>query len=134
MHSTIKKFIPGIAWFFLVNILLFLPGNDLPSAYGWMETVYFDKWVHAGLFGILFLLFIFPLRKSPMQIKQKHTFIIWVFAGCIFWGLCTEIIQYYFTKGRSFDMTDWLADIAGISTAYFIQKKFLKKPVENKIY
>ena len=52
----IKRFIPGIAWFFVVLVLLCLPGKDIPGT-SWLDKIFFDKWVHAGIFGLLALLF-----------------------------------------------------------------------------
>ncbi|MEO6818441.1 MAG: hypothetical protein ABI204_01845 [Ginsengibacter sp.] len=33
---SIKKFMPGIAWFFIVAILVFMPGDDVPDV-GWIH-------------------------------------------------------------------------------------------------
>ena len=109
-----KNFIPGIAWFFLVLILICLPGDDLPKADDWMDAIYFDKWVHAGLFSVLAFLFMMPVCKSNYSINIKWAFVIKIaFALCI-WGITTELIQKFFIHGRSFDLLDWVADSAGI--------------------
>ena len=73
---SIKKFIPGIAWFFLVLILICLPGDDLPKTDDWMSAIYFDKWVHIGLFSILAFLFMMPICKSALTLKSKWEIVI----------------------------------------------------------
>ncbi len=49
---SFKKFIPGIAWFFIVLVLMVLPGNELPET-DWLNINYFDKIMHAVVFAFL---------------------------------------------------------------------------------
>jgi VanZ like family len=120
------KFIPGIAWFFVVLVLLFMPGNDMPSN-DWLNTffdkIYFDKWVHAGIFGLLALLFMLPFAHSPMEQKEKLQYFIRIAIATSIWGLTSEFIQKYWATGRSFDLIDWGADSLGALTSYIICKK-----------
>ncbi len=107
-----RKFLPGIAWFFIVLVLTCLPGNDIPKI-GWLENLNFDKWVHAGMFGGLTFLFSFPFFKSGFSnIERLHYFIRIAIAASI-WGLTIEFIQKYFVINRDFDLLDWAADSAG---------------------
>ena len=124
--SPIKKFIPGIAWFFLVLILICVPGSKIPTVETWLNDIYFDKWIHAGMFAMLTFLFIYPVTKLslPGQVK-KNTSLKIAIAACI-WGLTTEFIQKFFIPGRSFDIFDWAADSFGILSAYiFCYTKYL---------
>ena len=125
-QPVIKKFTPAIAWFFLVLVLLTLPGSDFPTLDTWLNDIYFDKWVHAGLFGMLTLLFIYPVKKLSLSHPAKiNTSIKIAIAACI-WGLTTEFIQKYFIPQRSFDLLDWAADSFGILIAWiFCYKKYL---------
>ncbi len=113
---TFKHFLPGIAWFFFVLILLLIPGSEFPETDNWLKKIYFDKWVHAGLFGILSFLFMYPfrLRKNPGSIM-----IIVVILTSL-WGLATEFLQESLVKGRSFELMDWAADTAGSIIAAII--------------
>ena len=122
-----KKFIPGIAWFFVVLILVCLPGDDLPKADDWMDTIFFDKWVHVGLFSVLTFLFIMPYSKSKLPTKNKWIAVIKIALSVCIWGLTTEFIQKYFIPGRSFDLLDWAADSTGILLALYITWKFYLK-------
>ena len=129
-QSVIKKFIPGIAWFFLVLILLCLPGSDMPEIESWLsaflDAIYFDKWVHAGLFCVLTFLFIYPVTKLTLPVAiKKNTAIKIAIAACI-WGITTEFMQKFFIPQRDFDLLDWAADSFGILIAYiFCYKKYL---------
>ena len=126
-RASMKKFIPGIAWFFLVLFLICLPGTDIPKVATWLNDIYFDKWVHIGLFCLLTFLFIYPLRGLNLTLAvQKNTAIKIAIAVCI-WALATEFIQKYFVPDRSFDLYDWAADSFGILIAFiWCWKKYLK--------
>jgi VanZ family protein len=126
---TSKKYIPGIAWFFLVLVLLCLPGSEFPKAkIPFLELIFFDKWVHLSLFCILAFLWMMPFAKSNIdpQIKMQMVTKI-LFATCV-WGLATEFIQKYFIPFRSYDLWDWVADSTGAFVAWFYwRRKLLQK-------
>lgn len=115
-----KKFIPGIAWFFLVLILICIPGNQLPKTGDWMDVVYFDKWVHSSLFGILTFLWIKPYAIATLPLNQQLNIFIKIALAVSVWGLTTEFIQKYFIPFRSFDWWDWAADSLGALLAFIV--------------
>ena len=118
-QTTIKfrfiSFLPGIALFVLIYVLLTLPGNDFPKN-PFLELIHFDKWVHIGLFAGLVFLFCYPLMVK-YHYKKSVYFIIVILA--IVYGVGMEYVQKYFTVDRSFDITDMLADAAGSIIGYF---------------
>ena len=118
-----KKFIPGIAWFFLVTFLLCLPGSDIPTVGGWANEIYFDKWVHIGLFTVLAFLFMRPAVRSSWATKQKWHYCIKIAIAASLWGITSEVIQKYFIPGRTFDLFDWAADSLGALIALLFCKK-----------
>ena len=125
----IKRFIPGIVWFILVLVLICLPQHNIPELNEWsvfLEKIYFDKWVHAGMFGMLAFLFIFPFGKSTIPSTTKWKYFIWISIIVSFWGLTTEIIQLII-PGRSFELLDWAADSFGALIALIISKKNILK-------
>jgi VanZ family protein len=119
-----KKFIPGIAWFFIVLFLLCLPGQDIPSTNAFLERIFFDKWVHAGVFGLLAALFMAPVFASGLSLKRKQIYTIAILILIIFWGLATEFIQEAFVEGRTSDMFDWMSDSLGATLGYFFTRHF----------
>ena len=124
---SFKKFIPGIAWFFLVLVLICLPGDDLPKTNDWMAAIFFDKWVHAGLFSVLSFLFMMPYCTSKISFKNKWTSVIKIAFAASVWGLTTEFIQKFFIPGRAFDLLDWAADSGGVILAVIVCWKFFTK-------
>ena len=126
-RSVFKKFIPGIAWFFLILVLICLPGSKIPTVETWLNDIYFDKWVHTGLFAGLVFLFIYPVAKLPLTLNVKKNLAIKIAIAACIWGLTTEFIQKFFIPDRSFDLYDLAADSFGIITAYtWCRVKYLK--------
>ncbi|MEP7144899.1 MAG: VanZ family protein [Ferruginibacter sp.] len=125
---SISKFIPAIAWFFVVLILICMPGKDIPSTH-WLDKIYFDKCVHTGIFGLLALLFMLPVALSPVKHKEKIQYFIVIAIATSIWGLTTEFIQKYWVPGRSFDLFDWAADSLGAFIAFIICRKRYSKPL-----
>ena len=119
---SIIKFIPGIAWFFVVLVLICTPGEDIPSS-SLFDLLYFDKWVHTGVFGLLALLFMLPIGVSLMTNTEKLNYFIRIAIAASLWGLTTEYIQKYWIAGRSFDLFDWAADSLGAFAAFIICRK-----------
>jgi VanZ family protein len=128
---TIKSFLPGIAWFFVVLVLICLPGDDIPSPKGWFEwmnLIQFDKIVHSGIFAVLTFLFILPIARSGFSQQDKWHFFLKIALACCIWGLTTELIQKFFIPSRRFDLVDWTADSIGVLIALlFCRKVFLKR-------
>jgi len=124
---TFKRFLPGIAWFFLVLVLICLPGSDLPTVNDWLGRLYFDKWVHTGLFAVLGFLFMLPFLRSPLETSVKKQYLLKVFLATLTWGLATELIQKYFISGRQFDWFDLAADSLGaVAALLFSHWRFLR--------
>jgi VanZ family protein len=128
MNISFKKFIPGIAWFFIVSYLLCLPGNEVPEISWTNQIPFFDKGVHAVLFGGLTLFFCWPFYKSSFNTKERVRYFIKIALSASISGLAFEFIQKYFIPGRDYDLMDWVADTAGVLIAYwFCRRMFIKK-------
>lgn len=123
----LKKFIPGIAWFFIVLFLMCIPGNDLPRVDDWLHRIYFDKWIHTGVFGLLCILFCMPFNRSVVSIQKRIQYFIVIALITSLYGLITELIQKYWIPGRSYDLLDWAADSLGaVIGLFFSRQKFRK--------
>lgn len=118
--------LPGVAWFFLVLVLMCLPGDEFPKE-DWMEKIYLDKVIHTGVFGVLAFLFIWPAVHAATSTARLKGLSILVVACVSIFGLIIEFIQLYFIRGRSFDILDWVADTAGAVMAGFFALYIFKK-------
>lgn len=129
--TTLRKFMPGIAWFFILLFLLCMPAQDLPKSGDWLEKIFFDKWIHTGLFGFLAFLFLAPVYTASLTPANKWLWTITITTVISAWGLTTEFIQHYVISGRSFDKYDWVADTVGAILAIFITKYILEAKTET---
>lgn len=121
---AIIKFIPGIAWFLFVLVLICLPGEDVPEEPGWLQIPDFDKLVHAALFGGIVFWFCMPFKKSAITKPAKINLFLKITIATVVWGIMTEFLQKFFIEGRQFDLVDWAADSAGAIIAFFVSRKF----------
>lgn len=123
-----KQFIPGIAWFFVILILISMPGEDIPQPRGWWEWVnliHIDKIVHMGIFAVQVFLFNIAFARSAWSRRQKAIAFLYVLAIGIAWGLGTELIQRYFIESRTFDLVDWTADSIGCLLGFLCSRWLL---------
>jgi len=96
-----------------------LPGDDLPPT-DWFHIIFLDKWLHAGVFGLLVFLFCLPFYQSFFSRRERKYYFIKIALIASIWGLIIEFIQKFFVHGRSFDLLDWAADSAGALLGFFI--------------
>jgi VanZ family protein len=99
-----------------------MPGRDVPKI-KWLNGIYFDKWVHAGMFGLLTFLLCWPFNKSGYSRQKKLHYFIKIAIACSLWGLTIEFIQKFYVPGRDFELLDWAADSGGALIALFISMK-----------
>lgn len=123
---AIKNFIPGIAWFLLVLLLICIPGKDLPKS-EFFEILSFDKMIHVALFGGIVFLFCMPFKKTDKSQKDRTVLYLKIAVATCIWGITTELIQKYFVIGRQFDWYDWLADSIGAIAAYLVSLFFFAR-------
>jgi hypothetical protein len=96
----------AVTWLLIMTFLFFLPGSALPKE-AWLEEIYFDKWVHVGLFAVLIFLW-----RSAFGLNTSYYNGILLFAAVLY-GLSVEFIQLNWVPNRSFDLFDLLADTIG---------------------
>ncbi len=120
-------FIPAIIWFIIVTILLTLPGQALPSA-NWLNVIWFDKWVHIGLFSIMVVLWCWGMGKMNYPANKLKIIFIVICLGGIVYGAGMEFVQKYFIPNRSFEVADIIADSTGcLAGVLFSIYRYIKK-------
>jgi VanZ family protein len=100
-----------------------MPGSDIPSN-DFLDLIYFDKWVHIGLFGFLTFFWQYPFLTAHRK-SNKEMLVIPILAFA--YGIAMEFVQKYFTTTRTFDVTDIMADATGVIIAMLIFKSYIKK-------
>ncbi|MDP4263926.1 MAG: VanZ family protein [Bacteroidota bacterium] len=129
MKKSSLSLTPAIGWFIVSTILLTLPGSDIPQE-DWLDKIWFDKWVHIGMFAIMTVLWCrswHSLKTNISPQKLRRSFII---IGIIWiaYGIGMEFVQKYFIPNRSFDIGDMVADAAGCVAGFlFSTRRYIKK-------
>ncbi|HEY1113686.1 MAG TPA: VanZ family protein [Chitinophagaceae bacterium] len=113
----------ALAVFYVVfiSVLFVLPGSAFPKD-DWLAKVWFDKWVHIGLFTGLGLAWSWALDiDQPKYLRV----LFFLFA---FYGIGVEIVQDLLVANRSFDIGDWIADMVGsLLGLWFWWQRYIKK-------
>jgi hypothetical protein len=110
----------AVIWFLIISVLFFLPGSALPKA-GWLDGIYFDKWVHCGFFALLVFLWRFYFPNARL-------YSWWLLFIALCYAFSVEVIQYYFVPNRSFDLFDVAADMVGAFAGMWLwTRRYIKK-------
>lgn len=114
----------SLFWSLFILVLCFLPSKSFPSS-NWFELFKFDKFVHAFLFMLLYLICVF--EQTKIKLKKNSTLPIllidWnVFFYCLILAGGTELIQHFFLVDRYGDYLDFIANVFGIFLALFLWK------------
>ncbi len=134
MKKIKPNIFPAIFWIIISTILLIIPGSALPQE-NWLGKIWFDKWVHIGMFSIMVFLICWAIHKKYLHQKLITVF-LFVAAGCLSYGIGMEFVQKYFVANRSFDGGDIIADAIGCTIGYLYSKRSLYKkltPVETGV-
>jgi VanZ family protein len=119
INSLLSKSFFAIAWIILIQVLLCIPGNVLPSG-GVFNIPQLDKIVHVTLFGVAVFLwcYYFYLKGTAAGKLKIIFFIVYLLVSAN--GIALEFVQRDFIANRSFDLMDIIADVLAASIAYGI--------------
>jgi hypothetical protein len=116
-----------ILWFIISIVLLTIPGTAFPKE-NWLDKIWFDKWVHIGMFAIMVTLWCWAMLKKYSASTRLRTLFIWICLLCLLYGTVMEFVQKYFIPNRSFDVGDIIADGIGSVLGYVYSiRRYIKK-------
>lgn len=128
----IKRFlrtpVAAIAWTIAIQVLLCLPGSDIPSG-GMFDIPNLDKIVHVFLFGGVTWVWCYFIYLNSKSIRRLTTLFFIVYLAVAANGILLEFIQRDYIPNRSFDLGDIIADVLAASIAYGICNIAFIKPV-----
>jgi VanZ family protein len=107
----IRQLLPSIIWSLIILWIICMPGNSIPKT-PFINIPHFDKVVHAVIFAVLAFLVNYGLYRQNNTFIRKNHYTISIISGVIY-GIITEWIQLKFIPGRSGEILDWVADVAG---------------------
>ena len=120
----------AMLWALLILVLCGIPGRDIPHI-SFLELLSFDKFVHAGIF---FVLFVFTARgfliQTTFDTVQKFGKLFSLLI-CVSYGGILELMQEAVFEERSADIYDFIANSLGCMLGLFLynwtEKKILIK-------
>jgi len=118
--------LPFIIWFIISTVLLTLPGSALPQE-NWLGKIWFDKWVHIGMFSIMAFLLCWAVHKKYVGAHKLRSVFLMMGIFCLSYGIAMEFVQKYFIPNRSFDVGDIIADGIGSTIGVLYSLRRYKK-------
>ena len=111
----------AVLYLLFISFLFVLPGSALPKN-DWLSRIWFDKWVHIGLFAGLAVAWSWALA-----LNYKRSLYV-VFGVLAVYGMMVEVVQHFFVPNRSYDIGDWIADLVGsVLGLWFWWGRYIKK-------
>lgn len=107
-------------WLALICYSLFIPAKELPVK-PLFSIPHFDKMVHFTLFFVFCILLLRPLKRLKLNYYLLAPLISIVLGGLL------EFTQQLFSKSRSSDIYDFLANSLGILAAVLFYYLFVSK-------
>ncbi|MCB0803022.1 MAG: VanZ family protein [Bacteroidetes bacterium] len=107
--------LPLLVWVAIICFLSFSSLENFKSP----QFLMADKIAHIGMYFILELLLILPLKENLTRFKIATLFVV-------LFSLSTELIQEFFIKNRTGEFGDFIANLIGLSIAYLLIRKRIK--------
>ncbi|MBN1441790.1 MAG: VanZ family protein [Planctomycetes bacterium] len=108
-----RSILPAVLWSAVLAysaLIIMLSSRPAPERLR-VEIPGFDKALHAAAFGVWAALFLGALASSRTRWSYRRL-AVWTLAAAALFGASDEIHQA-FVPGRSADVLDWAADVAG---------------------
>ena len=110
-----------LSWAVCIAVMSLLPSSTIERL-NWHQLFQLDKLAHAGVYGLLFILFF--LESGRMRItRQTSVKPLLLFA---LYGILLEFLQSVMYMGRHFDVLDIIANIIGLIAAAIVVSKVFK--------
>lgn len=123
----IRNLLPGILWGIVILILSGIPGNYVPSVFGFLDWISPDKLIHL----IMYLVFVFVLLRGMRKYqntKEVSRRVIYSILGTgIVLGGVTEILQNIVFIRRNGNVYDFIADIIGCLIGLIVYLVYQRK-------
>lgn len=122
----INKRILFIIYLLMVTAVSLLPSNDIPEV---QVFPYFDKVVHFGMYALFSFLLLWAWPQEFSGKKQLIPFLM-----VVAYGFLMEVLQRFTHLGRTFDLSDELANCLGFFPGWLFWRWSRDKENLNGLY
>ncbi|HUR64872.1 MAG TPA: VanZ family protein [Chitinophagaceae bacterium] len=127
MKNNSLSFLLAVSWLLISTFLLTIPGTRFPKE-DWLSKLWFDKWVHIGIFSLMVFLWCWFFYKSAIKKANLINYFLVTALCCFAYGTGMEFVQKYFVSNRSFDLGDIIADGVGcVAGLIYSWGRYIKK-------
>ena len=109
----------AVIWAGIILVLSATPGQSLPRI-DWLWQP--DKWVHAGIYGILSALIWLSIASSATSPRSRWW---WPIGLATLYGGLLEIGQFAFFPNRYFEVWDIVANFIGACVAAWLCERII---------
>jgi VanZ family protein len=112
-----------IFWAIFILVLCSIPGKDIPSV-GWLQVLSPDKWVHAAIFAVQYLLLMLAFSKvyvDKLWLFSRHWLAVML---SLFYAALTEVYQHELLPDRFGDVYDFIANAVGILIGMWLYYRY----------
>jgi len=125
LNKINPSFVFPSLWLIISTVLLTIPANTFPKE-NWLGKIWFDKWVHVGMFAIMVILWSWAMLRMNFNKQKLKRIFIWISLIGLSYGIGMEYVQKYFVANRSFDTGDIIADAVGcFAGLLFCMRRFI---------
>lgn len=113
------RYLPALLWAALIVLLTFMPGSEVPN----FKIPHLDKVAHTGMYAVFSFLLGYGLRSGSASDNKLRKQAVMSTSIAVGFGIVTEALQPELAPGRTFEVTDILANIIGSisgATAYLV--------------
>lgn len=99
-----------------------MPSRSVP---GFLKLM-FDGFIHSGIYAALSVLLFFAIAQYKIQ-GMAWVIALRIFVSCATLGLILEFMQELFVVGRTFEISDVLANIIGAAIVLLLNFILIKR-------
>jgi VanZ family protein len=103
----------AIMWAALILVVCLMPGSVV-AQYDIFVDLRLDKWAHAFLFAVFYVLLVKGLRRQTTYEDLQHHAVLASFTVAVMYGGFVELLQEMMQLGRMMDVADMVANTVGV--------------------
>lgn len=110
-QGKVRHFLLPALWTLAVAVVS-LSRMPTEASPGWLESIHADKFVHAFLYAVMYVLYLKAFQRSGTAGNVRGMSML----AAVLAGFVIEMLQWAIPTGRHFELLDLMANITGVLT------------------